>query len=350
MTASFSLSIILFLCFSVGLDFARELIPSLRSWQPDMILNGYANECVLRQSLNETIGSIAGVEQTFGCAYMENVPAASSREGINHVNLVSYSDVLLDEAKESMVYGDLSEIYGDSGQVMTVLNKDNPLKVGDTVQIGGKEVEITCAVSTGVFPSEYSVICSEKTFERITGEQNYSMIGIQLNEEADEDTVKQINNLVPNHVIFDDLRETNKRDQATYFASVFVVYSFLTIIAMITIFNIINSISMSVSARVRQYGAMRAVGMDSRQLKKMIAAESGTYAVSGLIVGCGIGIPLSRALYDRLITHYFGVTWHLPVILIGIIFFFVFISSVAAVYAPAKRICSMSITETINEL
>lgn len=94
------------------------------------------------------------------------------------------------------------------------------------------------------------------------------MIGIQLNEEADEDTVKQINNLVPNHVIFDDLRETNKRDQATYFASVFVVYSFLTIIAMITIFNIINSISMSVSARVRQYGAMRAVGMDSRQLKK----------------------------------------------------------------------------------
>lgn len=350
MTASFSLSIILFLCFSVGLDFARELIPSLRSWQPDMILNGYANECVLRQSLNETIGSIAGVEQTFGCAYMENVPAASSREGINHVNLVSYSDVLLDEAKESMIYGDLSEIYGDSGQVMTVLNKDNPLKVGDTVQIGGKEVEITCAVSTGVFPSEYSVICSEKTFERITGEQNYSMIGIQLNEEADEDTVKQINNLVPNHVIFDDLRETNKRDQATYFASVFVVYSFLTIIAMITIFNIINSISMSVSARVRQYGAMRAVGMDSRQLKKMIAAESGTYAVSGLIVGCGIGIPLSRALHDRLITHYFGVTWHLPVILIGIIFFFVFISSVAAVYAPAKRICSMSITETINEL
>lgn len=61
---------------------------------------------------------------------------------------------------------------------------------------------------------------------------------------------------------------------------------------------------MSVSARIKQYGAMRAVGMDNRQLKRMISAEAYTYAISGLIVGCGIGLPLSRFLYNRLITHY----------------------------------------------
>lgn len=350
MTASFSLSIILLLCFSVGLDFAHELLPSLRSWQPDITLNGYANECVLSQSLNETISSLPGVDQTFGCAYMENVPAVSSRKGIDHVNLVSYSDTLLEDAKDSMIYGDLSEIYGDSEQVMTVINKDNPLKVGDTIQIGETEVEITCAVSAGVYPGEYSVICSQETFERITGVQDYSLIGVQLNKEANDETVKKIDSLVPNNVIFDDLREKNKQDRATYFASVFVVYSFLAVITMITVFNIINSISMSVSARIKQYGAMRAVGMDSRQIKKMIAAESGTYAISGLIVGCGIGIPLSRFLYGRLITYYFGVTWHFPIILIGIIIFFVAASAAVAAHAPAKRICSMAITETINEL
>ena len=95
---------------------------------------------------------------------------------------------------------------------------------------------------------------------------------------------------------------------------------------------------------------MRAVGMDCRQLTAMIAAESGTYAISGLIVGCGTGIPLSRFLYGRLVTHYFGVTWHLPVILIGIILFFVFASAAAAVRAPAKRIRNMAITAMINEL
>lgn len=205
-------------------------------------------------------------------------------------------------------------------------------------------------MSAGVYPGEYSVICSQETFERITGVQDYSLIGVQLNKEANDETVKKIDSLVPNNVIFDDLREKNKQDRATYFASVFVVYSFLAVITMITVFNIINSISMSVSARIKQYGAMRAVGMDSRQIKKMIAAESGTYAISGLIVGCGIGIPLSRFLYGRLITYYFGVTWHFPIILIGIIIFFVAASAAVAAHAPAKRICSMAITETINEL
>lgn len=40
---------------------------------------------------------------------------------------------------------------------------------------------------------------------------------------------------------------------------------------------------MSVSARTKQYGVMRAVGMDGSQLTRMVAAEAFTYAVSGLI-------------------------------------------------------------------
>lgn len=62
-------------------------------------------------------------------------------------------------------------------------------------------------------------------------------------------------------------------------------YGFLTIIALITIFNIMNSISMSVSARMRQYSAMRAVSMSVHQMTKMIAAEVVAYTVCGLIIG-----------------------------------------------------------------
>ena len=62
MTASFSLSIILFLCFSVGLDFARELVPSLRSWQPDITLNGYANALLLEPDLLNEIQEIPHVK------------------------------------------------------------------------------------------------------------------------------------------------------------------------------------------------------------------------------------------------------------------------------------------------
>ena len=350
MTASFSLSIILFLCFSVGLDFARELVPSLRSWQPDITLNGYANALLLEPDLLNEIQEIPHVEDAYGIAYLENVPATSSREGIDHVNLMSYTDYLLDSAADSVVEGDLSAIYGNNGQVMTISNKDNPLQVGDTIQIGGKEVTITCAVSDGVYSSEYSVICSTETFEWLTGETNYSLIGIQLDADADDETIRQINNLVSSDIILDDLRQSNQEDAATYLAAQFVLYSFLAIIAMITLFNIINSISMSVTARIKQYGAMRAVGMDGSQLARMITAESLTYAISGLVVGCVAGLLLSRYLHIMLLTRYFGTAWSLPVSLLCIIVLFDFAAAFLAAYAPSKRIRNMAITEIINEL
>lgn len=330
MTASFSLSIILFLCFSVGLDFAHELVPSLRSWQPDITLNGYANALLLEPDLLNEIQEIPHVEGAYGVAYLENVPATSSREGIDHVNLMSYTDYLLDSSAGSVVEGDLSAIYGNSGQVVTISNKDNPLQVGDTIQIGGKDVAITCAISDGVYSSEYSVICSPETFEWLTGETNYSLLCIQLDADANDETIRQINNLVDGDIIFDDLRQGNQEDAATYLAAQFVLYSFLAIIAMITLFNIINSISLSVTARIRQYGAMRAVGMDGGQLARMITMESLTYAISGLVVGCVAGLLLSRYLHIMLLTRYFGKAWSVPVSLLCIIVAFDFVAAFLA--------------------
>ena len=350
MTASFSLSIVLFLCFSVGLEFARELLPSLRPWQPDVTLNGYTNALVLEQDLMDELRSITGVKQTFGVSYLENVPADSSRDGIDHVNLMSYSDYLLDCSSESVVEGDISAIYESNSQVMTVSNEDNPLKVGDTLQIAGKEVVIACSVSDSIYPSEYSVICTQETFEWLTGEQNYSLIGIQLTDDASDDTVRQISNLTDSDVIFSDLRERNQEDAATYLAAQLILYTFLAILAMITLFNMVNSISMSVTARIKQYGAMRAVGMDGRQLTRMIGAEAFTYAISGLLVGCSAGLALSRLLYLRLVTRYFGSSWSLPVTLLCIVVIFDLASALIAIYAPAKRIRNMAITDTINEL
>ena len=107
---------------------------------------------------------------------------------------------------------------------------------------------------------------------------------------------------------------------------------------------------MSASARMKQYGAMRAVGMDTGQLTRMILAEALTYSVSGLIVGYAAGILVSRFLYIRLITRYFGNNWELPVNIIIIAAVFDLFSAAAAVYIPARRIKKTSVTETISEL
>ena len=121
-------------------------------------------------------------------------------------------------------------------------------------------------------------------------------------------------------------------------------------IALITVLNIVNSISLSVSARKKQYGIMRAVGMDDGQITRMITAEAATYGVIGLIAGCAAGLPLYRFLYALMITHYFGIEPPIPWVCLIICIGITVISVCIAVHTPVKRINRMAITETINEL
>ena len=316
----------------------------------DIALSSYANKMDIERSLVDEIKKIDGVANAYGSSYVENIPATSSRAGIDHINIVSYDDTLLDYSKGSIAQGSLDTVYGNSNKVATVFNRNNSLHIGDTIQFAGEEVEITCALSQGLFGDDLIIICSQETFDRIMGGTKYGLIGIQLDSNATEETMEEIRNLENDDIIITDQREGNKQNNATYWAARIVCYGFLAIIGVISLFNIVNSISMSVSARIKQYGAMRAVGMDNRQFKRMISAEAYTYAISGLIVGCGIGLPLSRFLYNRLITHYFGIEWRFPILWFGIVVAFIFISAIVSVYAPAKRIRNMPITATINEL
>ena len=99
---------------------------------------------------------------------------------------------------------------------------------------------------------------------------------------------------------------------------------------------------MSVSARMKQYGAMRAIGMSGRQLVRMIAAEAASYVLWGIIFGCAAGLPLNWMLYTSLVTSQYGKA--LFVICTAVIF-----SVILAVCAPAKRIQKMSVVDTISE-
>ena len=161
--------------------------------------------------------------------------------------------------------------------------------------------------------------------------------------------MNQILSLAGNHS-FSDLRVENKEQHSAYWVFRVAVYGFLAIISFITVLNIMNSVSMSVSARIKQYGAMRAVGMESRQVTKMIMGESVVYAFCGAIVGIIMGLILHYLIYVKLFIRLFGGTWKIPVTAIGIILLLVVVACAAAVYAPAKRIRNMPITVNINEL
>ncbi len=358
MIGSFALSIILFLNFSVMVDFVDHLLPQSAATS-DIDISSADGNAIPRELL-ASIREMDGVKEVYGRRSAFDVPAGlnGNTDFSGTVDLISYDDFDLQCLKKDGALkrgSDLSEVYGDSRFVLATSDQNSPWQIGDTIQIGNETLTIAGLLKNDPFSDDgltngkLTLISSGETFSCLTGDEGYSLVLIQTTGDATDENVQAIQNSVDKTYRFRDKRD--ERTSGTYMAFVFCVYAFLAIIALVTVMNIINSISMSVSARMKQYGAMRAVGMDERQLTNMIACEAFTYAVLGCVVGCAVGLPLSKLLYDFLIAEHFpSAVWQFPITSLSIILLFVSIAAIAAVHTPAKQIRNMSITATINEL
>lgn len=358
MTVSFALSIILFLSFSVFIDLVNYLMPQSVATSDIDIASNDGN--TIPHDLLIKIQGLDGVKEVYGRRSALDLPGSlDNDESLSDtVDLISYDDFDLQSLKKdgNLKKGsDLSKVYGNSSFVLATSDANSTWKIGDTVHVQGETLTIAGLLKNdpfsdnGLTNGRITLISSSDTFVRLTGEEKYALIMVQTASGATDEDVQAIQTAVGETFNFQDMRDGHT--SGTYTAFVFCVYAFLSIIALVTVLNIVNSISMSVSARMKQYGAMRAVGMDERQVTKMIAAEAATYAVLGCAVGCIIGLPLSKLLYDFLIAEHFPyAVWHFPLGSLFIILLFVFLAVAAAIHAPAKRIRNMAITATINEL
>lgn len=358
MAGSFALSIILFLCFSVLVELLGYMLPT-KADAPNLSISSSDNSNSIERELVETLKGMGGIKHAFGRMYEGDIPAEFWVETEQTtVELISYDELQLDwlvENDDLKKGSDLSKVYGDNGYALAIWDENMPLEIGDKVRLNGSEVKIAGMLrynpfsNSGGTEGEIILICSNETFFALTGQKDYAIIDMQVARDATEEEVAAVRSLVDGRYEFLDRRE--EADRSTFYAFSLFIYGFLVIIALITVLNIVNSISMGVSARVKQYGAMRAVGMDGGQLTRMIAAEAAIYAFTGSIIGCAAGLALGKYMYDKLITAHFPYyTWSVPVQPLLIILLFVIAATAAAVYGPAKRMRDMAVTETINEL
>ncbi len=356
MTSSFALSIILFLSFSVLVEFVGYIMPQSAATADMNISSGDVLSGIDR-GLLDTIGAMDGVKRIFGRRSVFNIPAQLNSNAVE-LDMISYDDFDLDcFVKDHMLKkgSDISKVYGNSPYVLATWDKGSSLEIGDKILLADEELEIAGLLkydpfsSDGLTNGQITLITSGDTFIRLTGITDYSLIMIQTTSDITDEDVTAIRDVLDHDCTLNDLR--GQRTSGTYLAFVSCIYAFLAMIALVTVLNIVNSISMSVSSKIKSYGAMRAVGMSEHQITKMIAAEAFTYALLGGLIGSIVGLMLYRLLYNVLIGAHFGYAiWSLPTIPLGIILLFVCMAAIIAAYIPAKRIHNMAIAETINEL
>ncbi|MDE5931403.1 MAG: ABC transporter permease, partial [Lachnospiraceae bacterium] len=211
------------------------------------------------------------------------------------------------------------------------------------------------SASTG--SRESSAICSESLFRELFGDAGYAVIDIQFQSGVTDAQVQELRRMIEQNcgegnceegIVFSDRRIENRESKGASYSMGVFLYGFLTVIALIAFFNIMNCIAMSVSARMREYGAMRAVGMTVRQLVRMVWGETITYTFFGVLFGCLAGLPLNRLLFRTLVTERWGDPWELPGKEFLVILIVIGCSAVLAVRGPAGRIREMTVVDTIG--
>lgn len=352
---SFALSIILFLSFSVMIDLVNCLLPqSVSSGDIEIFSSSGTDD--IDPDLIRQISEISGVKRAYGRQSSFDFPAETGSDPDLHtVDIISFSPFELEALeKDGMLKRpyDVPQVIEDNAAFVI---SDHDLKPGSEVIINGIPFRTAGKLKYDIFSSDgttggkTTLIISTQAFIGLTGIDGFHMISVQLGPEADDETVNRIAALTDDSCIFRDERDANNR--GTYLAFLFCTYAFLGVIGLVAVLNIINSISMRVSAGIRRCGTMRAIGMEERQLIRMIGSEALTYGITGGILGLALGLPFSRWLYGFLVTSHFPYAhWTYPALQVIIIAAFLGASVWMGVVIPMKQLRRLSVVEMIRAL
>lgn len=347
MSGSFAFGIVLFLSFCTLHAFMNHALTPLRPETPDLSMVSPDNTCSIPPALAEKLRDHPAVKRVYGRSFAYEVEAERNGQK-GKVMLVSYEENQLQWAEKELSAGTTEEIpKGDS--VLMSRRENASVNPGDRITLftgsGTWELPISGVLGYHPFdeePGTETVFCSEELFQKLTEESGYTIIDVQVRRGTTDEDAEELRALAGDGVLFSDRRRSNMEVMGAYYAFLLFLYGFLILILMISAFHIINSMSMSVSARMKQYKSLYAIGMSRTQILKMTAAEAGTYLSFGILSGVPAGLLLHRFLFRIMVTSRWGDPWTIPVPELLAVLVLLTLSTAVSLYGPSKRIRLMT--------
>ena len=165
-------------------------------------------------------------------------------------------------------------------------------------------------------------------------------------EKSTRDEVKKVaeeNNLS----VIDSIDEAQKLEQTMNVMKIFV-YGFIVVISLVSVTNIINTISTNINLRKREFAIIKSIGVTPQGFKKMIYMESILYGILSLLYGIPIGICMN-VLMNKILEGVITVQTLIPYKAILICVVAIFIITFIASYIPLKKINKENIIDNIRQ-
>ncbi|QNU65969.1 FtsX-like permease family protein [Ruminiclostridium herbifermentans] len=155
----------------------------------------------------------------------------------------------------------------------------------------------------------YGIIMSSENYKALTGTDGLSVIGMNFDSPDYSNKYFEKFNAIAdeNNAIYFDVYTLKKQSDDLQLQISVLVYGFIGLIILISTVNIINTVTINLLVKKREYATFKAIGMTKWQFKKLVLLEGALFG----IIACIIGLPISFFL------TYFGVVNNNPLGEIG---------------------------------
>jgi putative ABC transport system permease protein len=230
----------------------------------------------------------------------------------------------------------------------------NGLGVGDELEITGPSGDVVTATIAGItsrsrFIVDEVALTRRTVLERLGARDDVTTFANFAPGADPEATRERIDALLSERFPNAEARsqEEFKSDrEAEIDQLIALIYVLLGLSVLVSIFGVVNTLSLTIFERTRELGMLRAIGTSRRQVRRMVRYESVVVALLGAVVGAVIGLVLAigavTALEDEGLE--LAISPSLPVVvLIAAI-----VIGVVAAIGPARRASRLNVIQALQ--
>ena len=263
----------------------------------------FGSSATINQTRTADLLKVNGVKDTAGILRVTNTSSSGSSSNSSQSSSSSgptggLSITGVDASKLSLVGIDSvnGTAFSNSSTDQVIIGKtfanNNNITVGNTINLFGKDFQVTGIFETGSFMQDDGVYMSLSTLQNLTSNDNkVSNILVKVTDNANVTTVSNsIEDSYPNELSTTTAADSASRinqglgfiDTASWAISLLAIF--------IGAVGVINTMIMTVYERTREIGVLKAVGWRDRRILGMILGESVVLTLIAFVVGTLIAV------------------------------------------------------------
>ncbi|MBQ7596292.1 MAG: ABC transporter permease, partial [Clostridia bacterium] len=216
-------------------------------------------------------------------------------------------------------------LFNDKAIGRKIIAKDEMSKDGELTLKGFIKYdpdELICRITSGSGIYVYAPMST--WFDMQLGHTACVIISTDKHEEVTDElrTLPDLNRFSMPLTVEDNAENMKTTKQVVFVMEVFI-YGFIVLITLVTVFNIMNTISTGMDLRSREFAMIKSVGTTPGGIRKMILLESLFYGLKALVIALPLSVLLTFLMKQTVIDDEipFFIDWKL------------YLASVAAVFA-----------------